>query len=159
MPEPVDPTLALKSAYQDFCGVIQGLADDIFLTKIDDWTPRDVVAHLVGWNRHMIQACQSILAGRTPDYYADAPNDYRTINAGFVVRFASTSKEALLGELGNGLKELVEFALALDPAEWHASHGVRHYRGAPATVASTLTSLAGDYAHHAHQIRGWRGTG
>jgi len=159
MAEHIDPTIALKGAHQEFCEVIQALPDDLFLTKIDDWTPRDVVAHLVGWNRRMIQACQAILAGRTPDYYADAPNDYRTINAEYVARFASPSKETLLGELGAGLKELVEFAAALDPAEWEASHAVRHYRGALATVASTLATLAGDYSEHARQIREWRGVG
>ena len=159
MPEHIDPTIALKRADQEFCEVIQGLPDDLFMTKTDGWTPRDVVAHLVGWNRRMIQACQAILAGRTPDYYADAPNDYRTINAEYVARFAATSKETLLGELTAGLQELVEFAAGLDPAEWEASHGVKHYRGGPASVAQTLGSLAGDYAEHARQIREWRGAG
>jgi hypothetical protein len=107
----------------------------------------------------MIEACHDILAGRTPDYYADAPNDYRTINAGYVTRHASTSRQALLHELAAGLEELAAFVSALEPAEWEASHGVKHYRGALATVAGTLTSLAGDYAQHAQQIREWRGVG
>jgi hypothetical protein len=159
MPEPIDPTRALKSAYQDFCEAVREVPQDLFLARIDDWTPRDVVAHLVGWNRHMIQACQSILAGSTPDYYVDAPNDYRTINAGFVARYASSSRVSLLAELDAGLNELVGFAAALPPAEWNASHGVRHYRGAPASVARTLASLAGDYVLHARQIRAWREAG
>ncbi len=150
----IDPTPALRREYETFCEVIRALPEGLFLAKIDDWAARDVVAHLVGWNRRMIQACQDILAGRTPDYYADAP-DYRTINAGYVTRYASTSREALLHELAAGLEELAAYVSALDPAEWETSHGVKHYRGAPATVAGTLASLAGDYAQHARQIREW----
>jgi hypothetical protein len=151
----IDPTLALRQEYEAFCDAIRALPEDLFLAKIDEWTPRDVVAHLVGWNRRMVHACQDILAGTTPDYYADAPNDYRTINAGYVARHASTSREALLRDLAAGLEELTAYARALNPAEWEASHGVKHYRGAPATVAGTLASLAGDYAQHARQIRQW----
>ncbi len=157
MPESIDPTLALRREYQAFCEVIRALPPDRFLMKmkVDDWAPRDVVAHLVGWNRQMIEACRGILAGRSPDYYADAPNDYRTINAGFIAEYASTSREAQLAELAAGLEQLMAFASALDPSEWEASHGVKHYRGGPASVAQTLNSLAGDYAHHADQIRRW----
>jgi hypothetical protein len=155
----IDPTLVLRREYKMFCEVIRALPEELYLAKIDDWTPRDVVAHLVGWNRRMIVACQDILAGRTPDYYADAPNDYRTINSGYVARHASASREALLGELAAGLEELATYVSALEPSEWKASHGVKHYRGAPATVAGTLASLAGDYAHHAQQIREWQGAG
>jgi len=151
-----DPTLALRREYQAFCEVVLALPEELYLAKIDEWAPRDVVAHLVGWNRRMMGACQDILAGRTPAYYADAPNDYRTINAGYVARHASTSREALLHDLAAGLEELAAYVSALEPAEWEASHGVKHYRGAPATVAGTLASLAGDYAQHARQIREWQ---
>ncbi len=150
----IDPTLVLRREHEAFCEVIRALPEELFLTKIDEWAPRDVVAHLVGWNRRMIRACEDILRGKTPDYYADAP-DYRTINAGYVAQYASISREALLHDLADGLDELVAYVSALDPAEWEASHGVKHYRGAPASVAGTLASLAGDYAQHARQIREW----
>jgi Protein of unknown function (DUF1706) len=151
----IDPTLALRREYAEFCEVIWALPEELYLAKIDDWAPRDVVAHLVGWNWRMLQACRGILKGQTPDYYADAP-DYRTINAGYVARHASTSREALLRDLAAGLEELTAYASGLEPAEWEASHGVKHYRGAPATVSTTLASLAGDYAAHARQIREWQ---
>ncbi len=83
---------ALKSyelVVKDFCECIISLPEALFLSPMSGWSPRDVVAHLIGWNRQMIDASAAILRGETPAYYADAPNDYRNINAGFVNQYAS----------------------------------------------------------------------
>ena len=66
-----DITLSLKNAYQDFTKIILSLSDEQFLSPLDDWTPRDVVAHLVGWNGLMIDLPRSILTGKPPSYYDD----------------------------------------------------------------------------------------
>jgi hypothetical protein len=145
----------LKNAYQDFVGVILTLSNELFLSSMDGWAPRDVVAHLIGWNRLMIEASTSILAGRAPAYYADTPNDYSTINAGFTTKYSSNSKQELLSELKLSLESFEEFILALPDDEMLADHGVRHYSGSPATVSKIISSLAGDYQSHTRQIRDW----
>jgi hypothetical protein len=100
----------------------------------------------------MIEASQSILDGKTPAYYADAPNDYSQINAGFTAKYSSQSRPVLLAELETSLESLAAFALSLPDEELTADHGVRHYRGGPASVSQVLASLAGDYAYHTRQI-------
>jgi len=149
--------LSLKSAYRDFVEVVLPLSDEAFLSPMDGWSPRDVVAHLVGWNSFMIEASSSILAGKPPAYYDDASNDYSNINAGFVMKHSSRSKQELLAELGASMKGFEAFLLALPAGELAAEHGVRYYRGSPATVGRTVESLAGDYRHHTRQIRTWLG--
>jgi hypothetical protein len=148
-------TLSLKVAYQDFAELIFSLSDELFLSSLNGWAPRDVVAHLVGWNGLMIEASSSILTGQPPSYYADAPNDYSNINAGFTVKYSSRSKQELLAELKSSLEGLEAYVLALPAVELAADHGVRHYRGGPATVSKILESLAGDYRYHTNQIREW----
>ena len=145
----------LKKAYQDFVGVILPLSDELFLTSMGGWAPRDVVAHLIGWNRLMIEAPSSILVGQAPAYYADTPNDYSTINAGFTSRYSSHSKHELLSELELSLASFEAFILALQDDEMLADHGVRHYSGSPATVGRIISSLAGDYQSHTRQIIAW----
>ena len=113
------------------------------------------MTHLIGWNGLMIEASESILAGKAPDYYEDAPNDYSTINAGFIAKYPSRSKEALLAELKSSLEKFEAFALALPPGELTEDHGVRHYSGSPATVKKIIASLAGDYKSHTDEITEW----
>jgi hypothetical protein len=148
-------TTSLEQAYQEFTGVIRTLSDEQFLASMDGWSPRDVVAHLIGWNGLMIEASSAILAGMAPTYYADAQYDYEHINAGFTSKYSSRSKRKLLKELKSSLDRFVSFIASLPPEELDQAHGVLHYSGRPATVARVITSLAGDYQHHSRQIADW----
>jgi hypothetical protein len=145
-----------EETFSCFVALIRSLPEESFLWPIEQgWSPREVVAHLVGWNGLMLASCQDILQGRAPAYYADADNDYANINAGFVSRFASTGRETLLAELINSEQALVAFLKDLDSTEWHADHGVIHHSGGPATVARVLASLESDYRDHTRQIESW----
>jgi hypothetical protein len=145
----------LRSDYQAFEALILSLSDGEFLAPGNDWSPRDVVAHLVGWNDHMIEASSSILAGEPPAYYADAPSDYKTINARFVAQHSSTSKTELLRDLRSSMDRFVAFLAALPTVELTADHGVKHYSGRPATVIGIIDSLSRDYRDHTRQVSDW----
>jgi hypothetical protein len=145
----------LRSDYQAFEALILSLSDGEFLAPGNGRSPRDVVAHLVGWNDHMIEASSSILAGKPPAYYADAPNGYKTINARFVAQHSSISKTQLLRHLGSSMDRFVAFLATLPPGELTADHGVKHYSGRPATVNGIVDSLSRDYREHTHQVSDW----
>ncbi len=145
----------VKNAYQDFVNVILSLSDEQFLTQIYEWSPRDIVAHLIGWNTLMIESSLSILSGKPPAYYDDTPFNYSHINAGYTAKFSSQSRKELLAQLQSSLAELEAFILSLSDDELKADHGVRHYSGVPATVSKIIASLAGDYEYHTQQIRDW----
>jgi hypothetical protein len=152
-----DPSFdRLKHSTNVFIQAIESLSDDLFLRSIDEWTPRDVAAHLTWWNRNMIAASQSLQAGAPPSYYADAMNDYRNINARAIAEFPSQDRRVLLNELRATLDELERYLLALGSQEWDADHGVQHHRGGSATIRRIVESLAGDYQHHARQVEEWR---
>lgn len=150
-----DVTLPLKSAYEDFTKLILSLSDEQFLSSMNGWSPRDVAAHLVGWNGLMIDSSLSILAGRPPAYYDDAKNDYSNINAGFTAKHSSRSKQELLAELKSSMEKFEAFIHSLPAEELTADHGVVHYSGSPATVTRIINSLAGDYQGHTRQITEW----
>ena len=151
-----DPSLdRLSHSANVFVQAIESLSDDLFLGSIDEWTPRDVAAHLAWWNRNMIVASQSLQAGTPPSYYADAMNDYRNINARAIVEFPSQDRRVLLNELRATLDELARYLRSLDSRAWDADHGVQHHRGDAATIRRIVESLAGDYEHHARQVEEW----
>jgi hypothetical protein len=145
----------LKSAVDEFSVCVESLPEKSFLQAIDEWTPRDVVAHLIPWNRYFLEVCQGLQAGKTPTYYSDTANDYANINAEFVRRHSSRDRRLLLDELWTSFQEFHRYLLTLDPAEWNADRGVTHVRGGAATIGRVVDSLTSDYAHHTRQIREW----
>lgn len=145
----------LSQAYREFAKLLDSLSNEQFLTPMNGWTPRDVAAHLVGWNSLMIEAALSIMAGSPPAYYEDAPNDYSNINAGFTAKFSSESKRDLLADLRSSMEKLERFLSSLSTEELAKDHGVKHHSGSPATVTRIIESLASDYQYHTNQIEEW----
>lgn len=148
-------TISLRQAYQDFAKLIPSLTDEQLISPMSGWSPRDVLAHLIGWNKLMIEAASSILAGQSPEYYQDAKNDYSNINAGFVITHSSTSKEVLLTELQTSIDALEAFINTLPATELTADHGALHHSGSPATIKRIIDSLTGDYQYHTNEIMEW----
>jgi uncharacterized protein (TIGR03083 family) len=149
----LDEVLApLEQAWGALAAAVRALPEERFLAPLRGWSARDIVAHLIGWNRLMIEASGSILRGETPAYYADAPHGYRNLNAMHAAAHPSPRREQLLRELETSLLELMTFVRSLPPAEIDDSHGVLHYSGRPATVGGTLRSLAQDYREHTLEI-------
>jgi hypothetical protein len=146
---------ALTKAYQAFRWCIESMADDQYLTPVTNWSARDTAAHLVGWNRNMIEAGKEILRGETPSYYPEAKNDYKNVNAGFVVKYSTRDKAAMLAELASSMAEFEAFLNGLEPSELDNNHGVIHYSGDKATVARLVDSLTGDYEYHREEIEEW----
>ena len=153
--ESTDSLRSLRTAHEGLVVRVRALSAAQYLEPMGGWTPRDVVAHLVGWNRFMIQACRSILAGEPPDYYLDAPNDYANIDAALVAHYSSRTRDHLLRELEASVAELTAYVGGLNAGELTARRGVVHHSGEPATVEKSLRSLAGDYEEHARQIEAW----
>jgi hypothetical protein len=143
----------LDEAYSAFVETVSSFPAEAFLQSLGDWTPRDVVAHLIGWNRNILTGCQQIRSGVSPFYHKDGPNDYRIVNSASIKRYKSTDRSLLLKELSATKDELVAYVKGLDEQEWDKDYGPRHYRGGPATVGRAIESLTGDYVNHTEEIR------
>ncbi|MFQ5754049.1 MAG: ClbS/DfsB family four-helix bundle protein, partial [bacterium] len=111
----------------DFVRCVTSLSHDLFLKKLDGWSPRDIVAHLIGWNRYMIEGSKQIKKGELPFYDIDPGENYSKINAVLVREYSSMDKQELLNELQNSAQELKQFLLSLNPEEWQHDYGVRHW--------------------------------
>jgi hypothetical protein len=109
-----------------FGGCIRSLQQDQFLRKLNHWSPRDIVAHLIGWNRALIQGSNQIRNGELPFYDIDPGENYSKINAGFVKEISSESREELLSAMDTSVLELSDFLRTLNPKEWDHDYGVKH---------------------------------
>jgi hypothetical protein len=144
----------LGGAVEEFAGCIDSLPERLFLKEINGWSPRDVLAHMVGWNRYTIVGCQQIRRGETPFYFIDPGQDFSKVNAVLVQKYNSRDKRRLLDELRVSAQELTQFLLALDSAEWEVDFGVR-YGGWTITIKNTVGVLIREYIEHERQIKEW----
>jgi hypothetical protein len=130
------------------------LSAPLFRRQFTEWAPREVVAHLIGWNHYTRTGCEQIRQGMLPFYFADAGEDFRHVNANSVQTYVLPEKRALIDELTASFQELLRFLSTVPPEEWEADYGVR-YQGEPVTIANTVGVLSSDYLEHTKDIETW----
>ncbi len=151
----------IKHRVEAFAVSVAALDEGLFLRNVNGWTPRDIVAHLIGWNRHIMMGAEQILRGELPFYDVDPGPDYSKVNAALVRECGDTNRSVLLERLAESAEELTAFLRAIPPDSWDRDFGVRH-KGEDltvestaddlVTVKSTVDDLVADYDHHREQL-------
>jgi putative redox protein len=147
-------TTKLDLSVEDLARCVASLDEEVFLEKFNGWSPRDILAHLIGWNRCIIEGCKQIKKRELPFYDIDPGENYSKVNAGLVRSYPSRDKQELLDELQTSARELKHFLQSQNHNEWARDYGVRH-RGSTITIRNTVDDLIADYAHHKEQIEEW----
>lgn len=144
----------LSNNIDEFTECINSLPETLFLKKLDDWAPRDILAHLIGWNYYTIEGCKQIMKGEIPHYFIDPGNDFSKVNAVSVQKYNSKDRQKLIEELEASTRELKQFLLSIDSANWETDYGVT-YKGGSVTVMNMVEALSHDYINHRQQIEKW----
>jgi hypothetical protein len=145
----------LNKNVQALCFSLASLNEDQFLMKLNGWSSRDIVAHLIGWNRAIVQGSRQILKAELPFYDVDSGENYSKINADFVRNYSSTDLQEMVMEMFRSADELLEFLKTLNEKDWSHDFGVKN-KGLTITIKSTVDDLIEDYAHHTTQIEKWK---
>jgi len=143
---------ALQAACLAFRETLGSLLPSAYLASLGDWTPRDIAAHFVGWNRITLVGSAELREGILPFYFYDGTNDYRQVNAEFCERYPSKDLDEMLALLDSTMAELESYLRLVPEPEWELDTGVVHYRPGPATVARCVDSLIRDYRKHRDEI-------
>ncbi len=145
----------LQESAAQFTTVIRSLSDAVFLQQCTDWSPRDVTAHLIGWNHYTLEGIEGIRNGNAPAYLNDFPNGFATVNAASVQRYGATNKDTLLQELETSVAALVTRLQHLPDREWMQDFGARNPIGQPVFIQRQVDGLHDDYVAHAHEVEQW----
>jgi hypothetical protein len=137
-----------------FVECVASMNEELFFKKLYEWTPRDIVAHLIGWNRYIIDGSEQIKRKELPFYDIDPGEDYSKVNAVLISQYSSRDKKELLDELRDSAHELIEYLGSMDPSEWARDYGVRH-KEATVTIQNTIDEFIEDYEIHRKQIEDW----
>jgi len=139
---------------EDFVHCVASLNEELFLKKFNDWSTRDVVAHLIGWNRYTIEGSNQLRRGELPFYEIDPGEDCCKVNAVLILEYSSTDRQEMLDELQVSFQELKRFIQSLDSSEWSRDYGVR-LDGYVITIQNTVDELIEDYDIHTERIKEW----
>ena len=146
----------LREAVARFVEGVEGLPEEAFLREVDGRSPRDIVAHLIGWNRYTVQAHDELQRGELPACLADTGEDFSKVNARSMQRYASRDRWELLAELRASAEELDRLLASLPPEEQADNHGVT-WRGRRVTVGWLADAVSRDFDEHRQEIENWEG--
>lgn len=146
---------SLRASIDAFVACIEPLAPDVLLRTVTEWSPRDVTAHLIGWNVLTLEGCRALQQGQPPVYLDDEESDFQHTNAASVARYTARAKHELLGQLRATADALLAYLERLDPGDWERDWGVNGPSGRPATMRQQVAPLAADYLGHAQEVAAW----
>jgi hypothetical protein len=144
----------LSRIVQEFARCIESLPESVFLKKMNGWMPRDVIAHLIGWNLYTIKGCQQLKRGELPFYFNDPGDDFCKVNDVSVRKYNTKDKKKLLKQLNDSLEKLKKFLVTVGPADWENDFRIR-YKGYIITIKNTIDNMISDYIKHRQQINDW----
>ena len=139
---------------RELSAAVDTLSPDAFLGPLGNWSPRDIVAHLIGWNRYAVLGAEQLLKGELPFYDKDPGEDYCNVNASLVAEYPSENRTELLAEHEKAASELALFLRSLSPQEWGRDSGVE-FDGEALSIRETVDEIIEDHLYHSAQIRDW----
>ncbi len=121
-----------------------------------DWTVREVLVHVAGWDRAVAASADDVLAGQPARLTAMRLED---VNEDVVEAHRGAQLEQVRRELMDAHQQLLDRLAELSLEEWHASvPGKRWSDGSPMTMASVFAYRYRDQTHyggHAEEIETW----
>jgi hypothetical protein len=122
--------------------------DQIFLGI---WSTKDLLAHLIGWDKTNLDSVKSVLMGQVPAFYEYRDPDWRSYNAKLVKEYRRDSMPELLSSAKDAQAMLIEFLYTIPPEHFNKDFGVR-FRGYKVTIQRLLEAETKDERVHCKQI-------
>ena len=122
--------------------------DQVFLGI---WSIKDLVAHLIGWDKTNLEAAKSVLKAQVPAFYEHRDPDWRAYNAILVRKHKKGSTQELIAAAKKSQEKLLEFLQTIPPEYFNKDFGVR-FRGYKVTIQRLLEAETQDEQTHAKQI-------
>ena len=79
------------------------------------WSIKDLLAHLIGWDKTNLNAIQNVIRNQLPSFYEYHDHDWRTYNAMLVKKNKKGSFKELIATAKNSQQKLIEFLQKIPP--------------------------------------------
>lgn len=122
----------------------------------DEWTVKDVVAHVAAWDDELRRGIDAVLRNEMPGFAERSEDE---LNEEFVASHRKMPLEKIVDELRSAHESLVERIEQIHDRDWQRDTGLRWPDG-PALTVSGLFDYTyrgqSHYAGHAEEIEQWR---
>ena len=118
---------------------------------LGEWSPADLLSHLVGWDRANADATRELLEDRLPSFYEHIDRDWRSYNALLVTRYKKDDFGQLILDVEQSHRELVDQLAGLPASEIVKDRGVK-FRGWKVTIERLMKAEASNEREHAKQL-------
>lgn len=128
--------------------------EEVFL---GEWSVKELIAHLIGWDRTYVAAVQDLRASELPGFYAAYDEDWQSYNRNLVQEYLKGDWQDLLAAAKQSHSDLIGYLRTLTEDEFEQDWGVR-FRGTPVTISRLIDAEIKDDREHLGQIKAWVGS-
>jgi hypothetical protein len=89
--------------------------DEVFL---GEWSVKDLLAHLVGWDYTNLTAVQEILAGQKPGFWTHYDRDWKSYNAQLVAQYRRDDFTELVAAVEQSHRTLIDYLQTVPADEY-----------------------------------------
>jgi len=116
------------------------------------WSIKDLLAHLIGWDKTNLNAIKSVMQNQLPSFYEHRDHDWQTYNAMLVRKNKKDSFQELFVTAKDSHERLIKFLRTIPPETFNKDFGVR-FHGYKVTIQRLLEAETEDEQTHCEQIR------
>lgn len=144
----------LREARRGFLDSVDGLSEKEAsrADSIGAWSIKDVVAHMVYWDREFFHGMKTLLSGGFPDFLEF---DCDEKNAAEVSKRKNETLEELVKDLNESGRSILDYLGGLEEDELRESWGQK-WKTWDVTVAWIAEGIIGHDRHHTGKILAWR---
>lgn len=144
---------ARKNILDKVEGLTRAQQNHLFL---GEWSVKELLAHLIGWDYTYIAAVQELEAGELPSFYAAYDADWQSYNLNLVRQYVRDDASELVVAARESHNQLASYLQTLPDEDFGMDRGVT-YGGTPVTIGRLIEAEAKDEREHYSQIKAWAG--
>jgi len=119
---------------------------------VGEWTIKELLAHLCGWDHTFLQAFQQILEGRLPDFFSSYDHNWQSFNYRLVARYRQNDLAEMILRVNESQAQLADFLQKLPAEDVFADCGICTEGGFHVTISSLMESVIQEEKEHLEQI-------
>lgn len=117
---------------------------------VGEWTIKDLLAHMAGWDYTNLEGVRALLAGEVPGFFAQHDRNWKTYNAKLVARHRRGDLAEMIAAVQEAQGELIAFLNTLTDDDFSRTIHVNTFR---MSIGGLLNFEIRDEKEHLEQIR------
>lgn len=122
---------------------------------VGEWTIKELLAHLAGWDYTNLEGVQALLMGEVPGFFAERDRDWKTYNAKLVAIHRRDNLVDLIKVVQKSQAELLSYLNKLTDEDFYRVLRVNTFR---MSIGGLLNFEIRDEKEHLEQIRQFMST-